>query len=127
MAFGIKYDVGSALAFGAEFGQETFPVYLADGNGGYRNFRSISWYGVSGTVTGIYVNLPLNAHPEVRMLAAFGNAGPIAKISAGLILPVTPRLSFSVDGEETMLFIQSNGTNITGNKLALTGSLTYHF
>ncbi len=127
IAGAVKYDAGSAFALGAEIGQETFPIYLANGSGGYRNYQSITWYGISGTVTGIYVDLPLNAHPEVRMLGALSNAGPIAKISAGLIVPVTPRLSFSIDGEETLLFIQSNGANITGNKLALTGSLTFHF
>ena len=71
--------------------------------------------------------MAFDIQPEFRILGAESTAGPIAKFSAGIVLPITPRLSFSLDGEETMLFIQNNGANLTGNKLALTGALTFHF
>jgi hypothetical protein len=73
------------------------------------------------------MDLPLGIHPEARILFAGSNAGPIGKFSAGIAMPVTPRLSFSLDGEETMLPIHSNGAYITGNKLALTAAFTIHF
>ena len=122
-----KYDFASVFAGAVEIGQETFPIYLANGKGGFDNYQSMKWIGVSGTVTGIYVNWPMDIHPEVRLLGGISNVGPIAKISGGIILPVTARISFSTDVEETMLFIQSNGAYLTGNKLALTGALTFHF
>ena len=75
IGIGMKYDFASVFAGAVEAGQETFPIYLANGSGGYNNYKSITWFGVSGTVTGIYVDLPLNAHPEVRMLGAWSNAG----------------------------------------------------
>ncbi len=122
----VKYDLDVSNAVGLEYGHETFPIYLSNGKGGYDNYQSITWCGASFNYSAIYVEL-LGVHPEFRILAAESNAGLIAKISGGLVLPLNARFSISSNLEETMLFIQSNGTNITGNKLALTGSLTYHF
>ena len=123
----IKYDVDPSNAFGVEAGHEKFPLYLANGNGGYDDYRSISWAGISWTYSAVYLDLPLGIHPELRAVVAESTAGPIIKGSFGAVLPLTPRLSFAVDGEETMLPIRSNGTNLIGNKFALSGSLIFHF
>jgi hypothetical protein len=122
-----KYDFDPSNAIGVEVGHEAFPLYLSNDKGGYDQQRSLLWYGASWTYSAVYLDLPLGIHPELRGVAAWSNAGPIVKASLGLALPITPRVSLSLDGEETMLFIKSNGVNITGNKAAITGALTFHF
>jgi len=123
---GVKYDLDASNAIGIEAGQEKFPLYLSNGRGGYDDHNSITWYGVSWTYSAVYLEV-LGIHPELRILAAASNAGPIGKLSLGAVMPLTPRISFSVDGEETALPISSNGAYLIGNKLALTAALTFHF
>ena len=111
---------------GIEGGIETFPLYLSNGKGGFTSISSISWLGASFTFSAPATEL-FNFYPEARILGAASNGGPIVKGSLGLVFPINPMLSFSMDGEETMLFIQSNGAYLTGNKLAVTAALTLHF
>jgi hypothetical protein len=124
----LKYDLDASDAAGIEVGNETFPVYISNGNGGFDMHRAITWVGASFTYTAVYLDLPFNSHLEVRGLGGMSTAGMgIVKGSAGFVIPMSSRLSFSVDGEGTMLFIKSNGANITGSKLAVLGALSWHF
>ncbi|MEI8133491.1 MAG: hypothetical protein WCH46_00270 [bacterium] len=123
----LKWDFDGSNTIGAEGGNEKFPLYLSSGNGTYQDFKSIYWGGASWTRTLREFELPFGIRPEVRALAGISNAGPIFKGSIGFTMPLTARLSFLVDGEWTMLPIQSNGSNLIGNKLAAIAGLSFHF
>jgi len=81
----VKYDLDPSDAVGVEFGNEVFPIYLHNANGGYDQHRSISWIGGSFTYSAIYLDLPLGLTPEFRILGAGSTSGLfVMKGSAGL-------------------------------------------
>lgn len=126
IAGGVKYDLDPTDAVALEAGQETFPIFLANSKGGYDEHRFITWAGASWTYSAIWLEL-FTVHPEIRVLAAGSTAGPLAKFSGGLVLPISSRISLSSDIEETVLLVNVNGALAAGSKLGLTGSITFHF
>jgi hypothetical protein len=126
MGWALKYEFDPFQSLAVEGGLETFPVYLAVKGGGYTGHHSIGWGGVSYTYSFSLMEV-LGFHPEVRALAGISMAGPIAKLSAGLVFEPAGQFSFSVDPEYTALFINENGALRAGSKLGLTYSVRFHF
>ena len=119
---GFKYDLDPSNAIAIEAGQETFPVYLANGD----NRRLMTWVGGSWNYSAIFLEM-LGIHPEIRGLIGESNVGPIGKFSIGLAMPVSTGISISSGVEYTGLMINVNGTATVGTKLALTAAFTFHF
>ncbi|MDP4231124.1 MAG: hypothetical protein Q8916_12050 [Bacteroidota bacterium] len=124
---GLKWDADPMNAFAIEAGQETFPIYLSNGKGGYDDHRSITWGGASWTYSAIYLQLFNTIIPEARALAGLSSAGPITKFSVGFVMPISNTFSFSTDFEQSLLFVNVNGNPTAGSKRAITGSLIFHF
>ncbi len=126
MGWAAKYEFDPFSAVAVEGGLETFPVYLVNSAGGLTGHHSIGWGGVSYTYSFSLAEV-LGIHPEVRALAGMSTAGPIAKLSAGLVFQPAGQFSFSVDPEYTALFIKEEGAVRAGSKLGLTYSVRFHF
>ncbi len=126
MGWGLKYELDPFNAVALEGGVETFPVFLAAKGGGFTGYNSIAWGGASYTYSFAYAEV-FGIHPEVRGLAGVSTAGPIAKISAGLVFEPYRQIGFSIDPEYTALFIKEAGVVAAGSKIGLTASMIVHF
>ena len=122
----LKYELDPFQAVALEGGLETFPVYLSNKDGGFDNHRSIAWGGVSYTYSASLLELWI-MHPQARILTGWSSAGPIAKLSTGLVFNLSSQMGVSVDPEATFLAIKDHGSVKIGEKLGLTGSVIFHF
>src|SRR5205823_244477 len=75
----VKYELTPFIAMGLEAGIESFPFYRERKQGGYDEFYSITWGGVSVTASDPLLEV-LNCVPEGRLVAGICNGGPMAKI-----------------------------------------------
>jgi len=128
----LKYQISPIIGIGIEGGRETFPFYREKGNDMYDEFYSITWGGASITVSDPLLTI-FDCHPEARVVAGFGTAGPMGKISAGFIWQPSRTISFSPELEYTGVYIKNTGVFIedqdvsSGGKLGFTASMAIHF
>ena len=110
----LNYHLSNTVAIGIEAGRETYPFYKERANEMYDEYYSITWGGVSLTLSDLNFEI-LGCRPEARILTGYSTAGPMGKLSAGFIWEPVHNISLSPELEYTGTYVKNTGVFIEGN------------
>jgi hypothetical protein len=123
----IMYSYDRNQSIGAEFGQETFPIYDVATTGDLIPKSTIVWAGLSYRYQMESQSWLMDLKPWSSIVAGGSKYGPVGRIAAGVQWQPQPRFAFTAGIEASgLLFRYRNAWN-NGSKISLTYGVLINF